>query len=97
MANPSAALPATSDFDEHHREAREFYRDVLVTLRDGDVPVLVGGAYAYASLTGIKRPTKDFDIFIRPEDLDRALDVLTAAGFTADSSFARRRASSGRP
>jgi len=96
VANPSAALPATSDFDEHHREAREFYRDVLVTLRDGDVPVLVGGAYAYARLTGIKRPTKDFDIFIRPEHLERALDVLTAAGFTAEATFPHWLAKAGR-
>ena len=45
MANPNPAPPATSDYDETHREARQFYRDVLVTLRDGDVPLLVGGAY----------------------------------------------------
>ena len=96
MANPAAVPPATSDYDEHHREARQFYRDVLVTLRDGDVPFLVGGAYAYARLTGIKRPTKDFDIFIRPEDLVRGLDVLRAAGFTAEATFPHWLAKAGR-
>ncbi len=96
MANPAAVPPATSDYDEQHREARQFYRDVLVTLRDGDVPFLVGGAYAYARLTGIKRPTKDFDIFIRPEELERALEVLTAGGFTAEATFPHWLAKAGR-
>ena len=96
MANPTAAPPATSDYDEHHREARQFYRDVLVALRDGDVPVLVGGSYAYARLTGIKRPTKDFDIFVRPEHVDRAMALLESAGFTADITFPHWLAKAGR-
>lgn len=96
MANPNPTPPATSDYDESHREARQFYRDVLVTLRDGGVPFLVGGAYAYARLTGIKRPTKDFDIFIRPEHLERAMDVLRAAGFVAEATFPHWLAKAGR-
>ena len=39
-------------------------------------PFLVGGAYAFARYTGIERFTKDFDVFVRPEDLDRLLGVL---------------------
>src|SRR5688500_13239488 len=96
VANPTPAPPATSDYDEHHREARQFYRDVLVTLRDGDVPVLVGGAYAYARLTGIKRPTKDFDIFVRPEHVQRALAVLRRADFVAEATFPHWLAKAGR-
>ena len=96
MPNANAHPPATSDYDEAHREARQFYRDVLVTLRDGGVPCLVGGAYAYARLTGIKRPTKDFDIFIRPEHLDRAMEVLRAAGFDAEATFPHWLAKAGR-
>ena len=61
--------------------------EALDTLRDGDVPFLVGGAYAYARLTGIKRPTKDFDIFVRPRDVQRVLDVLTRAGFKTEIAF----------
>lgn len=81
------APAATSDYDEHHREAREFYRHVLVTLGQAGVPFLVGGAYAFARFTGIKRPTKDFDIFLRASHLERGLDALTAAGFTAEATF----------
>lgn len=79
--------PSTSDYDPAHREARQFYRDALVALVDGDVPFLVGGAYAFARFTGIKRPTKDFDIFVRPDELERAFAVLDAAGFETEATF----------
>ncbi|HEU4631498.1 MAG TPA: hypothetical protein VFS08_17220, partial [Gemmatimonadaceae bacterium] len=54
------------------------------------------GAYAYARFTGIKRPTKDFDIFVRPEDVARALEVLGAAGFTTEATFPHWLAKAGR-
>jgi hypothetical protein len=95
-ANPPANPPATSDYDADHREARQFYRDVLLALRDGDVPFLVGGAYAYARFTGIKRPTKDFDVFVRPEDVGRALELLGEAGLTAEATFPHWLAKAGR-
>lgn len=87
VADNASQPAATSDYDEHHRNARQFYRDVLVTLGEGDVPFLVGGAYAFARYTGIKRPTKDFDIFVRPSDLPRTLRVLRAAGLEAEATF----------
>ena len=96
VADPSAEHSATSDYDEVIRAARQFYRDVLVSLNEGAVPYLVGGAYAYARYTGIKRPTKDFDIFIRPEDLQRALEVLSGAGLTAEATFPHWLAKAGR-
>ena len=96
MADPATETLQTSDYDEHHRVARQFYRDVLVTLRDGGVPVLVGGAYAYARYTGIKRPTKDFDIFICPDDVDRALEMLGRAGFITEATFPHWLAKAGR-
>jgi len=46
-----------------------------------NVPFLVGGAYAFARYTGIERHTKDFDIFVRFEDAQRALDMLAEAGY----------------
>lgn len=97
MVNPVAnSSVATSDYDEHERVARQFYRDVLVVLNEGGVPFLVGGAYAYARYTGIKRPTKDFDIFIRPQDVERSLDLLGGAGFTAEATFPHWLAKAGR-
>jgi len=41
-----------------------FYRRALRTLADAGVPFLVGGAFAHACYTGIRRSTKDLDLFI---------------------------------
>ncbi len=77
----------TSDYSDHARAARDFYRRVLVALGEGGVPALVGGAYAYARFTGIRRETKDFDLFVRPDDFTKALRVLAEAGFETEATF----------
>jgi len=64
-----------------------FYREAMQALEEGDVPFLVGGAYAYALYTGIARHTKDFDIFVRPADFDRALDAFRHKGWQTERSF----------
>ncbi|MDP9191740.1 MAG: nucleotidyltransferase family protein [Acidobacteriota bacterium] len=56
-------------------------------LTRADVPHLVGGAYAYARYTGVERHTKDFDIFIRKEDFDRAAEAFEAAGYESELTF----------
>lgn len=68
-------------------QARAFYVSALAALAAGRVPFLVGGAYAFARYTGIERHTKDFDIFVLPEDAERTLDVLARAGYQADMTF----------
>ena len=55
-----------------------FYTRALKALNDAGVPYLVGGAYAYERYTGIARHTKDFDVFVKPNDLDAAFAVLRA-------------------
>ncbi len=62
-------------------ETADFYREAMATLEAAGVPFLVGGAYAYARYTGIVRHTKDFDVFLRLRDFDRALDALTCRGW----------------
>jgi hypothetical protein len=47
----------------------------------------VGGAYAFTRYTGIARPTKDFDLFVRYRDLERSLAVLAADGFKTEFTF----------
>jgi hypothetical protein len=66
---------------------REFYCQALRTLRDAGVPFLVGGAYAFERYTGIARHTKDFDIFLRPADVDRAMSVFRATGYRTELSY----------
>jgi hypothetical protein len=65
----------------------DFYRRVLDALDQSDVPYLVGGAYALQYYTGIERYTKDFDVFLRAEDTDRALADLTEQGWCTERPF----------
>ncbi|HXT20972.1 MAG TPA: hypothetical protein VN811_08610 [Thermoanaerobaculia bacterium] len=69
------ASPALGEEESH-----AFYRRMMEALRAADAPFLVGGAYALAHYTGIERFTKDFDIFLQRDDLDRVEGVLAEAG-----------------
>lgn len=87
-----AAIPIEPDShdDEHpllSPESIRFYREALSILTEAGVPHLVGGAYAYARYTGIERHTKDFDIFIRREDFERAAKGFEAAGYRTELTF----------
>jgi hypothetical protein len=63
------------------------YRRALTTLGDARVEFLVGGAYAFALYTGIARHTKDFDLFIRPGERDKALAALAGAGYQTEVTY----------
>ena len=76
--------PAATQLEE---PARSFYLRVLRTLSDAKAPFLVGGAYALRHYTGIERNTKDFDIFVRREDYDSVMSLLSASGCETDLTF----------
>lgn len=84
---PNARTPGEIDSHTAARYTRRFYRDVLTSLDRADVPVLVGGAFAFSHFTGIQRPTKDFDLFVRRAHIERALDTLAEAGFHTELTF----------
>jgi hypothetical protein len=67
--------------DEPEPDTQAFYRRVLAALSDGGVPFLVGGGFAFSHYTGIRRYTKDLDIFVRPGDAELTLQTIAAAGF----------------
>lgn len=67
--------------------SREFYRRAMHQLEERGIPFLVGGAYAFERYTGLARHTKDFDLFLHPRDVDRALDVLSDVGCKTDVPF----------
>jgi hypothetical protein len=67
--------------------ADDFYRESMRSLREAGVPFLVGGAYALCAYTGISRKTKDFDLFLRPADVDRALEHFREKGFEVEKTF----------
>ena len=68
-------------------EKAELYRTALEMLNRSGVPYTVGGSYAFQDYSGISRSTKDFDIFVRPRDVQRVLDVLKRAGFKTEIAF----------
>ena len=68
-------------------DTREFYCHAIETLEKAELPFLVGGAYAFARYTGIERHTKDFDIFVRELDAERALKVFRGAGYHSEMTF----------
>ncbi len=68
-------------------EASDFYLRAMALLDEAEVPFLVGGAYAFARYTGIVRHTKDFDVFIRPGNFDRAQEALARGGCDLEQSF----------
>jgi len=67
--------------------AQEFYRESLRVLKDTQIPFLVGGAFALEVYTGVSRHTKDLDVFVRPNDVERLLLVLTQAGYRTELRF----------
>ncbi len=56
-------------------------------MRAASLNFLVGGAFALRVHTGIRRDTKDFDLLIRPRDVEVTLDVLRKAGFRVELTF----------
>lgn len=68
-------------------ETRGFYRRSLHRLHNAGVQFLVGGAYAFERYTDIARHTKDLDVFLRKEDVPRALEALSTDGCAGEVVF----------
>jgi hypothetical protein len=64
-----------------------FFVDSLTRLSAGEIPFLVGGAFAYARYSGIHRGTKDLDLFVRPSDVARTLALFEEAGYHTEVPF----------
>ncbi|HEY6354533.1 MAG TPA: nucleotidyltransferase [Burkholderiaceae bacterium] len=60
---------------------------LLKTLQQHRLPFLVGGAYGFVQFTGIRRPTKDLDIFVRQSDWDRLAQIAAACGHRAELAY----------
>jgi hypothetical protein len=67
--------------------SKAFFVESMRILSEADIDFLVGGAYALAHYTGVTRHTKDLDVFVRPADLDRALEALSNAGYRTEVTF----------
>jgi hypothetical protein len=82
----STFYPASHD-EVLEPDLRDFYIRALQIVRESGARFLVGGAYAFASYTGIVRHTKDFDIFLHESDIERVLAAFGQAGYRTDLSF----------
>jgi len=80
-------MAGQSTLDESALDTNTFYRRTLHVLSDAGVPFLVGGSHAFLEYTGIVRNTKDFDLFLRRGDLDRATEALRDAGYRTEVTF----------
>ncbi|MGH3443354.1 MAG: nucleotidyltransferase [Nitriliruptorales bacterium] len=80
--------PNTTDHSNQSTPAAlDFYGKALAALADAGIPFLVGGGYAVHVYTGIARMTKDFDLFVLPEDVSRVLQTLAAAGYHTELTY----------
>lgn len=72
------------------------HRRSVVALQDADIPFLIGGAYVVEIYAGVSRRTKDFDLYLRPQHVDLALDALKRAGYKIEKTFPHWLAKAGR-
>lgn len=84
---PSLTASASLPEEEIEPHVADFYRQTLRTLNDAGIPFLVGGTFAHACHTGISRPTKDLDLFIRREDHERIAQLMQQHGWRTELSF----------
>jgi hypothetical protein len=77
----------TATASEARNGSKEFYLQVMSRLEAAGVPYLVGGAYALFHFTSIERCTKDFDVFVRREDLERATAALESDGCRTELTY----------
>ena len=61
--------------------------EAIDRLMEAGVPLLVGGAYAYGTYSGIYRDTKDLDVFLRKADAQRALEILERDGWRTERTY----------
>jgi hypothetical protein len=65
----------------------DFYRQILGILNRTLVPFLMGGGFAFEFYTHLGRSTKDMDILVRRNDLDKVFEVFNKAGFKTELAF----------
>lgn len=66
---------------------RAFYRNVLVALQESRIPFVVGGAFAFSYYSGVRRPTKDLDVFVPQAAWGLIEESLGAVGIDTELTF----------
>ncbi|MBA3345985.1 MAG: hypothetical protein H0T44_11945 [Gemmatimonadales bacterium] len=68
--------------DEVPENEWRIYQRVIDEARASGIGVAVGGAFALAVYTGELRNTKDFDLYLLPEDRHAMIEAMSRAGLT---------------
>src|SRR5437899_708910 len=74
--------------------AHAFYAEVLKILKDEKFTFMVAGGFAVNAYTGLRRPTKDIDIFCKAGDYPKILNKFTSLGYKTQVLDAGLRKSS---
>ena len=61
--------------------AHAFYAEALKILKDSKFTFMVAGGFAVNAYTGLRRPTKDIDIFVKAGDYPKILNKFTSLGY----------------
>src|ERR1700730_17274958 len=61
--------------------AHAFYAEVLKVLKDAKFTFMVAGGFAVNAYTGLRRPTKDIDIFVKAGDYPKILNRFASLGY----------------
>ena len=73
----------SADEDHSFEEFEQALKKSIAALRDADIPFLLGGSFA-AWARGGPESHHDLDLVVKPEDADRALEALEAAGMRGE-------------
>ncbi|HZI08097.1 MAG TPA: hypothetical protein VEZ71_29025, partial [Archangium sp.] len=80
LSKPSKA-PPPMQADQRPPIERGAHLLALSTLKNAEIPFVVAGAYALHLYTGIYRDTKDLDLFLKREHVERAMEALHGMRF----------------
>jgi len=78
-AETSGGPPAPATASSH-----SFYSGALDILCASGIPFLIAGTYALNAYTGLRRQTKDIDVFCKPGDYPRILHLFQEQGYTPE-------------
>jgi len=69
--------------------AHAFYAEVLKILKESKFTFMVAGGFAVNAFTGLRRRTKDIDIFVKAGDYPKILNKFTSLGYKTQVSDER--------
>jgi hypothetical protein len=88
MDQQTTDAPSSVNADEPaaqlDEDTKRFYLRALDILDDAKVPFVVAGAYALAYHAQIIRHTKDLDVFVKRDDVERALSAFNKAAYRTE-------------